>query len=127
MTMLDNGLPFVYEDKCTACGNCVTACPKGIMELVPKSQDVFLGCVNQDLAKAVRGVCSVGCIGCGLCAKPNITPSGKLIMEKNMPTVPADWNDYEAAVKRCPTKSFVVRTSVMKSADTLESKEENVT
>jgi electron transport complex protein RnfB len=109
MDMQDNGLPVVFEDKCTACGNCVTACPKGIMELVPRSQKVFLGCVNEDSAKAVREVCSVGCIACGLCAKEKITPSGKLVMENNMPTVPPDWEDYDLAVKRCPTNSFVVR------------------
>ena len=64
---------------------------------------------NQNSGKAVREVCSVGCIGCGLCAKPNITPSGKIVMKNNLPEVPADWEDFDLAVKRCPTKSFVVR------------------
>ena len=109
MAMLDNGLPAVFEDKCTACGICVEVCPKGIMQLIPRSQKVFLGCVNQNNGKAVREVCSVGCIACGLCAKENITPSGKIVMKNNMPEVPADWEDFEMAVKRCPTKSFVVR------------------
>ena len=109
MKMQDNGLPYVFEDKCTGCGLCVEACPKGIMELVPRSQKVFLGCVNKDAGKAVREVCSVGCIACGLCAKPKITPSGKVYMKDNLPVVPPDWEDFEMAVKRCPTKSFVVR------------------
>ncbi len=109
MAMLDNGLPTVFEDKCTGCGNCVEACPKGIMELIPRSQKVYLGCVNKDSGKEVRQVCSVGCIGCTLCAKPNITPSGKIKMQDNMPAIPPDWDDFEMAVKRCPTKSFVVR------------------
>ena len=109
MTMQDNGLPKVFEDKCTACGICVDVCPKGIMQLVPRSQNVILGCVNKNSGKPVRSVCSVGCIGCGLCAKPNITPSGEIVMEDNMPTIPADWNDFDLAVQRCPTKSFVVR------------------
>lgn len=109
MAMQENGLPVVFEDKCTACGNCVDACPKGIMELIPRSQEVFLGCVNQDAGKAVREVCSVGCIACALCTKEKITPSGKLVMKDNMPIVPADWEDYETAVKRCPTNSFAVR------------------
>jgi Na+-translocating ferredoxin:NAD+ oxidoreductase RNF subunit RnfB len=109
MAMQDNGLPTVFEDKCTACGICVEECPKGIMQLVPRSQKVFLGCVNQDAGKVVRQVCSVGCIACGLCAKPNITPSGKIVMKDNMPEVPADWEDFDTAVKRCPTNSFVVR------------------
>lgn len=109
MMMQDNGLPFVFEDKCTGCGICVEECPKGIMELIPETQKVFLGCVNHDAGKAVREVCSVGCIACGLCAKPKITPSGKIVMKDNLPVVPPDWEDFDMAVKRCPTKSFVVR------------------
>jgi Na+-translocating ferredoxin:NAD+ oxidoreductase RNF subunit RnfB len=109
MAMLENGLPTVYEEKCTACGICVETCPKGIMQMVPRSQKVFLGCVNQNSGKSVREVCSVGCIGCGLCAKPNVTPSEKVEMLENLPLVPADWEDFNMAVKRCPTKSFVVR------------------
>lgn len=109
MYMQENGLPFVIEEKCTACGNCVEACPKGIMELIPRSQEVFLGCVNQDRGKAVKDVCSVGCTGCTLCTKPKITPSGKLVMENNMPKIPSDWTDWENAVLKCPAKSFVVR------------------
>jgi hypothetical protein len=30
-------------------------------------------------------------------------------MKNNLPEVPADWEDFDLAVKRCPTKSFVVR------------------
>ncbi len=88
------------------------ACPKGIMELIPRSQKVFLGCVNQDAGKEVRQVCSVGCIGCALCTKPKITPSEKLVMKDNMPEIPSDWEDFETAVAKCPTKSFVVRIPV---------------
>lgn len=109
MMMQDNGLPYVFEDKCTACGICVEECPKGIMQLVPRSQKTFLGCVNQNAAKAVRQVCSVGCIGCALCTKPKITPSEKLVMENNLPVIPADWEDFDLAVEKCPTNSFVVR------------------
>lgn len=34
----ETGLPEVDEDKCTACGTCVKACPKGIIELRKKDQ-----------------------------------------------------------------------------------------
>ena len=109
MAMLPNGLPTVFEDKCTACGNCVTACPKGIMELIPRSQKVYLGCINKDKAKAVKEVCSVGCIGCSMCSRPKVTPSGKVVMDGNLPVIPADWEDFDEAVEKCPTNSFVFR------------------
>lgn len=115
MIMLDNGLPYVFEDQCTGCGICVQECPKGIMEMIPRTQKVFLGCINKDNGKSVRRVCSVGCIACGLCAKPKVTPSEKVKMENNLPTVPPDWEDFDMAVKRCPTNSFVVRIPTQES------------
>jgi len=110
MAMGDNGLPIVFEDKCTACGMCVEACPRGIMELIPVSQKVFLGCVSQDKGKAVKQVCKVGCIGCKLCANPKVTPSGSIRMEGYLPKiVDPHAADLMKAVEKCPTKSFVVR------------------
>ncbi len=110
MRMDENGLPIVDEEKCTACGMCVTACPRGIMKLIPVSQKVFLGCVSQDKGKAVKQVCSVGCIACKLCANPKTTPSGSIQMKDNLPeivNITAD--DLINAVEKCPTKSFVVK------------------
>ncbi|HDP99356.1 MAG TPA: Fe-S cluster domain-containing protein [bacterium] len=110
MEMGEDGLPIVLEDKCTACGICVSTCPRGIMALIPVSQKVFLGCVSQDKAKAVKSVCSVGCIGCSLCAKEKVTPSGSIQMEGNLPKiVKTNEEDLMTAVEKCPTSSFVVR------------------
>ena len=109
MIMQENGLPAVFEDKCTACGNCVEACPKGIMELIPRSQKVYLGCVNRDKGKTVKEACDMGCTGCTLCSKPKITPSEVIVIENNMPIVPAKWDDWQTAVEKCPSGSFVVR------------------
>jgi len=110
LVMSDNELPVVLEEKCTACGLCVGACPRGIMQLIPKSARVYLGCVSQDRAKAVKNVCTVGCIGCKLCSTPKVTPSGAIKMEGNLPAI--DYtveDDLENAVEKCPTKSYVVR------------------
>ena len=111
MAMNDNGLPVVFDEKCTGCGLCVEACPKGIMQLIPKSQKVYVACVSHDRGKAVTSVCSVGCTGCGLCANPKFTPSGLVKMDReiNLPVIPVNWPDYETAVAKCPTKSFVLR------------------
>jgi electron transport complex protein RnfB len=100
----------VLEDKCTACGLCVSSCPRGIMNLIPVAQKIFIGCVSQDKGKAVKQVCKVGCTGCTLCANPKTTPSGSIQMKGNLPeiiNVTAD--DLEKAVEKCPTNSFVVR------------------
>ena len=65
-------LPDVDEELCTACGACVKACPKGIIELRnkgPKSRRMFVSCVNKDKGAVARKACSAACIGCGKCAK----------------------------------------------------------
>jgi len=107
--MNDNGLPVILEDRCTGCGICVDVCPRGIIKLIPRSQKVYLGCISRDKGKKVKEVCSVGCIGCSLCASPKITPSGKVHMEDNLPVLPPDWDDYQKAVEKCPSQCFVVR------------------
>lgn len=68
----ETGLPEVDEEKCTACGACVTACPKNIIELRkkgPKSRRIFVSCVNKDKGGVARKACAVACIGCGKCEK----------------------------------------------------------
>ena len=54
------GLPVV-NDKCVACGACVKACPRGIIELR------FQG--PKEKGGPARKNCAVACIGCGLCEK----------------------------------------------------------
>ena len=47
----ETGLPVVIDDNCTACGACVTACPKDIIELRkkgPKGKRIFVSCINKD-------------------------------------------------------------------------------
>lgn len=65
-------LPEVIDDKCTACGACVKACPKDIIELRkkgPKSRRIFVSCVNKDKGGPARKACDNACIGCSKCQK----------------------------------------------------------
>ena len=66
------GLPVVDEEKCTACGACVKACPKGVIELRnkgPRGMRVCVQCINKEKGGVARKACKVACIGCGKCAK----------------------------------------------------------
>ncbi|MCJ7812825.1 4Fe-4S binding protein, partial [bacterium] len=114
LVMGNQGLPLVNEDLCTGCGECIRACPRGIMELIPRDQKVYIACVSRDFGKAVTSVCRIGCIGCGLCANSKTTPYEIITMDGNLPVIHYDkvkkpLHDLENAVNRCPTKSFGVR------------------
>lgn len=66
------GLPVIDEEKCTACGACVDACPKTIIELRnkgKKNRRIYVSCANHDKGGIAKKACSVACIGCGKCVK----------------------------------------------------------
>lgn len=56
-----NGVAVVNEDKCTSCGQCVAACPKHLIEIVPVKNKVRVHCSSHDMPKAVKEKCTIGC------------------------------------------------------------------
>ena len=67
----ETGLPVV-RDNCIACGACVKACPRNIIELRgrgKKDRRIYVSCVNMEKGGPARKNCSVACIGCGKCVE----------------------------------------------------------
>lgn len=64
-----NGIAVVDKDKCKACGKCISACPRKLIELVPYEQEMKVYCSSHDKGKAVMTACDSGCIGCKKCEK----------------------------------------------------------
>ena len=64
-----DGVAVVDEEKCTACGAYVKACPKTIIELLPMDNKTFVKCSNKKPGKEVNAVCKSGCIACKICEK----------------------------------------------------------
>ncbi len=65
-----NGLPVVDAEACTACGQCVKACPRDIISLQPMDVDhgvVYVACRSEDKGPLSKKLCDVGCIGCSIC------------------------------------------------------------
>ncbi|PID95147.1 MAG: ferredoxin [Bacteroidetes bacterium] len=68
----ETGLPMVSDEKCVACGACVKACPRGIIELRNKGKKdrrIFVSCMNTEKGGPAKKNCSAACIGCGKCVK----------------------------------------------------------
>jgi Na+-translocating ferredoxin:NAD+ oxidoreductase subunit B len=64
-----DGLAVVDRVKCRSCKKCVAACPRRLISMVPKSQDVLVACMNHDRGNKVKLVCSIGCTACKICEK----------------------------------------------------------
>jgi H+/Na+-translocating ferredoxin:NAD+ oxidoreductase subunit B len=59
----------VDRDRCTGCGLCVEVCPRGLIELVPRDQQVLVMCNSADKGAKAKKICSVCCIACKKCEK----------------------------------------------------------
>ena len=66
---VEKGVAVINAEKCVACGLCMNTCPKHIINILPKKATPMVLCANTDKGAQTRKVCSVGCIGCKLCAK----------------------------------------------------------
>lgn len=100
------GLPVVDTDKCTACGDCVEACPKGLFSLEPLSNRLWVACKNLEHGNDILEDCEVACTACGRCAMDAL--GQQIEMTYNLPVI-----DYGAGeqtkvpIQRCPTGAIV--------------------
>lgn len=66
--MNDNGLPVVVPERCTACGDCVEACPRDLFVILPLEEKLLVQCRSLLEGEKAEELCRVACNGCGLCA-----------------------------------------------------------
>ncbi len=100
---IENGVAVVDRDKCIGCSACIAACPKGVIELLPRDSKILVNCSNRDKGARTRESCNIGCIGCKLCEKN--CPEGAIVVEGNVAHIA-----YEKCVgcgicaEKCPRK-----------------------
>lgn len=105
----ETGLPEVIEENCTACGKCVTACPRNLFQLRPvgrKSRRVWVNCRNTEKGAVARKNCDVACIGCGKCA--TVCPVNAITIENNLAYIDPDiCTTCGKCVPVCPTNAIL--------------------
>lgn len=103
-----DGIPVVDPDKCTACGKCVTACPKGIISLEKASERYYVKCLSQDKALFVKNACKTGCIACKICERIS---KGVFVVENNLSRLDyagtSDAMLLRLCAEKCPTKCII--------------------
>lgn len=113
-------LPVINEAACTACGQCVKACPKHILELRakgPRGLRVWVACANQDRGAQAMKSCKAACIGCGKCKKECAYEA--ISIDNNLAYI--DYNKCKLCKKCadvCPTKAIQTANFPVKANNT---------
>jgi Na+-translocating ferredoxin:NAD+ oxidoreductase RNF subunit RnfB len=104
-----SGLPVVVDDACTACGACVDACPRNIIELRKKNKKdrkIYVSCINEEKGALAKKNCSVACIGCSKCFK--VCPYEAITMENFKAFIDSDKCKLcRKCVTECPTDAIL--------------------
>ncbi|HSM09368.1 MAG TPA: RnfABCDGE type electron transport complex subunit B [Gemmatimonadota bacterium] len=100
-------LPVVDPDKCTACNDCVVACPLDLFVIMPLEHHLIVQCRNLLEGEAATSVCSAACNACGRCVAD--AEPGLIEMQSGLAVIDYDRIELEnpAAIARCPTNAIV--------------------
>ncbi len=105
IVMTPHGLPVVNEALCTACGDCVTACPKDLFSIHPISHRLWVACSSLEHGDELLEDCELACTACGRCAKDEpraVTMANNLaVVNYGRPI------ETSRAIDRCPTGAIV--------------------
>ncbi len=100
-------LPVVDIDKCTACGDCVDACPLDLFVLMSQDAHLLVQCKSLLQGDAAEEVCSVACNACARCVMD--AEPGLISMVSGLAVIDYERIELEnpKAIERCPTGAIV--------------------
>ena len=96
-----DGVAQVDREKCTGCTACAGVCPKNIIDMVPKTSRIYVGCSSMDTGKIVNQICKTGCIACKMCEKE--CKFDAIHVEGNLAKIdPVKCKNCTLCAKKCP-------------------------
>lgn len=107
IVMNQRALPVVLPSLCTACGDCVRACPKDLFTLMPVEQKLLVQCRNLLEGAAAEALCAAACTGCSKCATD--AAPGLIQIQHGLAVIDYSKNLLadRTAGRRCPTGAIV--------------------
>ena len=105
--MNENDLPVVDPELCTACEDCVEACPLDLFTIMPTDQKLIVQCRSLLEGDSATMICSVACDGCARCARD--APDDLITMEDGLAVIDYERNELAnpAIQESCPTGAIV--------------------
>jgi len=121
------GLPVITDEKCVACGACVKACPRNIIELrkkAKKDRKIFVSCVNCDKGGPARKACRVACIACNKCY--NVCEFDAITIKDNLAYIDSFKCTFcRKCVVECPTNAIIETNFPPRKVKTENAEEKN--
>jgi electron transport complex protein RnfB len=106
IAITDKGIALVNAGKCKSCKKCVAACPRKLIDMVPKNQAVLVSCRNQDRPRKAKEVCTISCTACRICEKN--CPEKAIVVQNNLAVINYDiCTQCKICVEKCPQKSIL--------------------
>lgn len=99
---IKNGLAGIRPDLCDGCGVCVSACPTGVIRMLPRKEAWYVACSSTAPGKVKEASCSSSCTACGACERRSA--GSEFTLKNNLAVASSNvTGNWASIAEDCPT------------------------